>query len=115
MKNKKHPEDNEQLLRQVALTINAKGISKDLKQYLSRKIAHNRNNLHYLSKMVNISGKQDPIEIFQKKSNPLTQLMNHLIKEIKITDMTLDLVLQNLIQREVVITSEMTNNKGNES
>lgn len=114
MKNKQATEENEQMLRQVALTINAKGISNDLKFFLSKKIEHNKNNLQYLAEMVSISGKKD-LTNSVTKNNPLTQFMNHLIKEIKITDMALDIILQNLSDRENHITSDMVSKKGKAS
>jgi len=115
MRIRKPMEENEELLKQVALTINAKGISKNLKFLITKKITHNKNNLRYLSEMTKLTENQDSSKIFQKKDHLLTQFMDHLLKEIKITDMALDLMLQNLSQRELMVTTEMTNNKGIQS
>jgi hypothetical protein len=107
--NRKAKEFNESLLKQTALTFSLEGISKDIKALLHKKITHNRTNLTQLSHMLQslMCSDSKPIkEGTLKKGGPILDLLNHVIKEIKVTDTMLDILISNMMNKEATLMVE---------
>jgi hypothetical protein len=107
--NKKAKEFNEFLLKQTAITFSLEGVSKDLKGLIQKKITHNRINLTQLSHMLQslMCSDSKPIkEGTLKKGSPVLDLMNHIIKEIKVTDTMLNITISSLMNKEACLLAE---------
>ena len=108
---KKIEEFNEFMLKQTAITFSMEGISKDLKTFLQKKISHNRTNLTQLASIISAiatSGTKSLKEELLKKNSPTYQLFDHVLKEIKITDVALDIIIQNMLNKEAALSGERT-------
>ena len=106
---KKIEEFNEYMLKQAAITFSMEGASKDLKSFLLKKLSHNRTNLYHVSEMVAAVAHSPSKEIREgslKKGTALHSLLEHVVKEVKFTDMALDLIIQNLMVKETMLASE---------
>lgn len=101
--NQKAKEFNEFLLKQTAVTFSMEGLSKDLKVFLSKKISHNKTNLTQVSSIIQslMCSDSKPIkEATLKKGSAVLDLLNHIIKEVKITDTMLDILISTMINKE---------------
>jgi translation initiation factor 2 alpha subunit (eIF-2alpha) len=106
---KKTDEFNEFLLKQAALTFSAEGVSRDLKNFIQKKIVHNRNNFENLTGIITAITQSDSKVLKNKlfeKDSQISGLLEHIIKEIKITDVALSIVMQNMLSKEALLNSE---------
>lgn len=106
---KKLEEFNEFLLKQAAITFSMEGVSKDLKSFLQKKLAHNRTNITQLANMVSAVSQSPSKELRDgslRRGSILYDLLSHVMKEAKFTDMALNLIIQNIMTKEAMLASE---------
>jgi len=106
---KKTDEFNEFMLKQAAITFSAEGVSRDLKNFIQKKIVHNRSNFENLTGIIYAITQSDSKVLKNKlfdKDSPISGLLDHIIKEIKITDVALNLVTQNMLTKEALLNSD---------
>jgi fatty acid/phospholipid biosynthesis enzyme len=106
---KKIEEFNEFMLKQAAITFSLEGVSKDLKNFLQKKIVHNRTNITQLTSMVTAVAHSPSKELREgslTKGSIMYGLLDHIVREIRFTDMALNVVIQNIMNKEAMLSSE---------
>jgi hypothetical protein len=107
---KKTEEFNEFMLKQAAITISSEGVSRDLKAFIQKKIHHDEMVLTQASQMLTamVSSESEAIrESVLKKGNPIHKLLDHALKEIRITDVALNIAIQSMLSKEDALASEI--------
>lgn len=109
---------NSAYLEQAAITFSAEGISKDLKYFIEKKIYHNKESLANVSKMLeNVvkchnktadGDKKDGFDL--SRSGPLYKLLNHTLKEIKVSDTFLNMIIHMLIDKSMYLEKAAVEN-----
>jgi len=106
---KKAEEFNEYMLKQAAITFSMEGISRDLKAFLQKKITHNRTNMTQLSALISSimqSGSKSVKENVFKKGSYIADMLEHTVKESKFIDVALNLIIQNILTKEAILSSD---------
>jgi replication initiation and membrane attachment protein DnaB len=106
---KKLEEFNEFMLKQAAITFSMEGVSKDLKGFLQKKISHNKTNITQLALMVSSIAQSPSKELRDgavKKGSIIHLMLDHVLKEIRFTDTVMNVVIQNVLNKEAMLSSE---------
>ena len=106
---KKLEQFNEFMLKQAAITFSMEGVSKDLKSFLQKKLSHNKTNITQLATMISAISQSPSKELRDgslRKGSILYDLLSHVMKEAKFTDMALNLIIQNIMTKEAMLASE---------
>ena len=115
---KKIEEFNEFMLKQAAITFSLEGVSKDLKNFLQKKIAHNRTNITQLTSLVTAVAQSPSKELRDgaiQKNSLIHTLLDHVVKEVRFTDMVLNVIIQNIMNKEAMLSSDRSPSKDQET
>lgn len=120
-------EFNSAFLENSAITITQDGIAKDLKYFIEKKIAHNKDSLSNAARMVEAIVKHDAAEkksagecsgdpkkdaLFElNKNNAVVKLLNHALKETKTTDTFLNMMIHLLLDKSFLLEEESLRNE----
>jgi len=108
---------NESLFETTAITFSLEGISRDLETYIQKKITFNNRNFKHIATIINSisSCGASAQKAFLKKGTPVASMLEHSLIEMENTNALLTFILQNIISRENILSSELekTNEKVN--
>jgi len=92
---------NEMLLKNTALTFSSEGLSRDIKSFLARKA-------EFVSQL--LMGTAAVMEASQKptvrRRKALDDLLEHVIHEAKVVNMTTNYVLSSIMQKEITMARD---------
>jgi len=102
-------EINEEMLKNAALTFSLEGISRDLKNFLNKKVYYNTNSLKCLADIIESitqSNSKSIKEALLNKSSLTIQMYQHIFDEMRVTNLTLNFIIQKSLEREKNIMSD---------
>lgn len=105
----KFEEFNEQVLKNTAVTFSLEGFSKDLNNYVQKKITFNTRMMKHLTLLVNSIIQSDSKAIknslLREDSLPVTTL-KHIYEESQVTNGLLNYIIQKNIENESSLVNE---------
>lgn len=111
---KKMDEYHEFLLKNAAITFSIEGMSRDIKNFIQKKISFNRVCLTQLTKIIHSISKSDLKDVkmsFMKKTETIYKMFDHLYSEMKVTNTILNMVIQKSLEKEKILNDERPKEK----
>jgi len=106
------PEDlNEDLLQSVALTFSSDGISKDLKNFIQKKLFLTTNVFRDITQLASSFTKSSPEvqALLTDTESPISVMLKDSFKEVQITNKTLNKIVKNTLEQEYLLRAESLN------
>jgi len=108
---KSTPEElNERMLKNAALTFSLEGISRDLKAFINKKVYYNTNSLRSVSEIIDSitrCGNKRVKEALLNKTSVTSKMYQHVFDEMRVTNLTLNFIIQKIMERErSIVTSK---------
>jgi len=110
---KKAEEHNEELLKNTAFTFSLEGVSRDVKSFIQKKISFTNHCLKNVTEMLsslfesNVTWRKSVLS--KEGEKILTDMLKHLHREMEITNMALNLIIQNAMKREDALNKDREN------
>lgn len=111
---KKMENFNEHMLKATAITFSMEGISKDIDNYIQKKITFNNRSMKHLTDLIRcLSESKNTTFVTRltnhtdKKKPTLFRLIEHIAEEVEITNSILNFVIQNVMEKESSLSKEL--------